>query len=594
MPTYKVTAPDGRTVRLTGDSPPSEAELEQVFASLPAAESASEESGERFSGWESAGRGALEGVTLGAVDEIYGGVSSLFGDETYEEARDRFREEQAAAREEDPWAFGLAEAASGFVLPGFGAAKAAGTAAKALPRALRAGGVGAGYGAAAGAGYSEGENVGQVTGDVLRGAAVGGALGVGVERAARGLQRARHRYSKQGVEGRLTRGLLEEDGLTPEDAAAMMRRDPDLRLGDLTSRGRAELAEMAREGEVFNELNERGTRLGTRFMNERLNEVTDADVRLAGKQIEDTLKKMKAPEFTTTQQQMNRLLGYLDEEGNIVPGAMTDRLLAVDSGIFAKAEKAATARYGRPKRQTDVQRMRYIAGINEVLSAKASQATKPSGQRAAAVRGDFLDEVRKLNPEYADALDNYGRQIDLSKASKRISKEVRDGNLSRFFDKIERADTESQVASDVNKLLPEGVRDIPELLDAAKMIRMMAQTRDKLPRPGEAPSSVFNDVDRKLTQLKQDFIDLTRAASAGRFGPGSTQLAVGSAYQRLVRTMASLVPGLGPATVGNTGTGPLRNALMGRSVPAYRPATQRPLSRAAATLTGGLAVNQGD
>lgn len=37
MPTYKITAPDGRTLRLTGDSPPTEAELEEVFKSLPAA-----------------------------------------------------------------------------------------------------------------------------------------------------------------------------------------------------------------------------------------------------------------------------------------------------------------------------------------------------------------------------------------------------------------------------------------------------------------------------------------------------------------------------------------------------------------------------
>jgi hypothetical protein len=36
LPTYKVTAPDGRTVRLTGDSPPTEQELEEVFAALPA------------------------------------------------------------------------------------------------------------------------------------------------------------------------------------------------------------------------------------------------------------------------------------------------------------------------------------------------------------------------------------------------------------------------------------------------------------------------------------------------------------------------------------------------------------------------------
>jgi hypothetical protein len=37
MPTYRVTAPDGRVVRLTGNSPPTDDELEQVFASLPPA-----------------------------------------------------------------------------------------------------------------------------------------------------------------------------------------------------------------------------------------------------------------------------------------------------------------------------------------------------------------------------------------------------------------------------------------------------------------------------------------------------------------------------------------------------------------------------
>lgn len=38
MPIYKVTAPDGRTFKLTGDSPPSSEELEQVFSSMGALE----------------------------------------------------------------------------------------------------------------------------------------------------------------------------------------------------------------------------------------------------------------------------------------------------------------------------------------------------------------------------------------------------------------------------------------------------------------------------------------------------------------------------------------------------------------------------
>ena len=34
MPTYRVTGPDGRTLRLTGDSPPTERDLEDIWSAL--------------------------------------------------------------------------------------------------------------------------------------------------------------------------------------------------------------------------------------------------------------------------------------------------------------------------------------------------------------------------------------------------------------------------------------------------------------------------------------------------------------------------------------------------------------------------------
>src|SRR5229473_2654329 len=40
MPTYKVTSPDGRIVRLTGESPPTDDELTKIFAELPPQETA--------------------------------------------------------------------------------------------------------------------------------------------------------------------------------------------------------------------------------------------------------------------------------------------------------------------------------------------------------------------------------------------------------------------------------------------------------------------------------------------------------------------------------------------------------------------------
>src|SRR3972149_125163 len=38
MPKYKLQAPDGRTVTVEGDAPPSEAEIDEIFASLPGRE----------------------------------------------------------------------------------------------------------------------------------------------------------------------------------------------------------------------------------------------------------------------------------------------------------------------------------------------------------------------------------------------------------------------------------------------------------------------------------------------------------------------------------------------------------------------------
>jgi hypothetical protein len=81
--------PDGTIVSNVPDG----TTKEQVLAKYQAA-SAPEE---RFSGWESAARGVGEGLTLGGIDELYGGFKALTGDESYEEARDRFRAEQQAA-----------------------------------------------------------------------------------------------------------------------------------------------------------------------------------------------------------------------------------------------------------------------------------------------------------------------------------------------------------------------------------------------------------------------------------------------------------------------------------------------------------------
>jgi hypothetical protein len=78
MPTYKVTAPDGRTVKLTGDSPPSEAELEQVFSGLPQAST-------QTGATENTPQGSALGRFVGGVAEVLNPVEIAKG--VYQTAR---------------------------------------------------------------------------------------------------------------------------------------------------------------------------------------------------------------------------------------------------------------------------------------------------------------------------------------------------------------------------------------------------------------------------------------------------------------------------------------------------------------------------
>lgn len=61
MPTYRITSPDGRTVRITGDQMPTAENIQHIFAQLPAVEQPQpekQESNPIYSGLQSVGRGA--------------------------------------------------------------------------------------------------------------------------------------------------------------------------------------------------------------------------------------------------------------------------------------------------------------------------------------------------------------------------------------------------------------------------------------------------------------------------------------------------------------------------------------------------------
>lgn len=156
---------------------------------------------------ESAGRGALQGATLGFADELLGvGTGAgklLFGEgwdaakKEYNRTRDEWREGDREASEANPWTYGLSQAAGGFAVP------IPGGIAKSVGGRLAQG---TAMGAVGGAGLSEGDSATKIAKDAL----VGGGIGLGASGLVEGV-------------GKLARGFnnkVVEPFLDTDDAAA--------------------------------------------------------------------------------------------------------------------------------------------------------------------------------------------------------------------------------------------------------------------------------------------------------------------------------------------------------------------------------------
>lgn len=204
MAKFQIKAPDGATYEVEAPDGASKQEiLDYVKAnSMPDVSPA-----------ESAGRGALQGVTFGFSDEIYGaakgavdkvaGSGNFSG--TYVKERDAVRAANARAQEANPGTYLVGELAGGVALP-FGAARlgaqGARTAVNAGLRArtiaaAREGGI---YGAAYGLGKGEGSVADQAlstAGGAVGGAATGALLN-GAFETARGIRSA---YARSGQTG---------------------------------------------------------------------------------------------------------------------------------------------------------------------------------------------------------------------------------------------------------------------------------------------------------------------------------------------------------------------------------------------------------
>jgi len=138
--------------------------------------------------WESLGRGAFQGATLGFGDELTGLIGSLTSNHSYQEVRDAMRATNKQAEEAHPYAYGGGELAAGLAvpIPGLGAARGAGLAAHAASGAI-AGGI-------AGLGSSEADltkgDFGGAVSDTVSNALLGGAIGAVAGKAGKLLGKA--------------------------------------------------------------------------------------------------------------------------------------------------------------------------------------------------------------------------------------------------------------------------------------------------------------------------------------------------------------------------------------------------------------------
>jgi hypothetical protein len=187
---------------------------------------------------ESAGRGAVQGLSLGFGDEGSAAIAALLpftdreaakGDtigERYRNARDFYRGQNARAQEDHPVIYGANEiggAVAPMLLTGGGAAAA--RAPTLLGRAGQAAVLGAKVGGVAGAGYSEAPTLGGVAGDAAGGAATGAALGPAIEVAGAGVGKAA-RWASGKVGDLAAEAARRSTGATQADISKLTRENP--------------------------------------------------------------------------------------------------------------------------------------------------------------------------------------------------------------------------------------------------------------------------------------------------------------------------------------------------------------------------------
>jgi hypothetical protein len=225
-------------------------------------------------GFESFGRGALQGATLGYADEISGAIESLFSNKTYEQARNESRQNFQAASTAHPFLSGLGEVGGGVAsafVPGLGLAKGASLAKTALTLGAQ--------GAAAGLGGSNAElagpnrDIGGAVKDTLTGGVVGAGVGGLAHVAGQGVSRLLESAPAKAVEDRAG-NVAQGSGMKGSATATIKKwlaKDPEAIDKALTNG--FDSAETGKKGMVLADIMRRPAKEIMPIVEERANQI---------------------------------------------------------------------------------------------------------------------------------------------------------------------------------------------------------------------------------------------------------------------------------------------------------------------------------
>lgn len=566
MARFKIQAPDGRTVTLEGDSPPSEADLDGIFAQLPARE-------EGPGQLESAARGAAQGVTFGLSDEIVGGVEgaygALTGDESFSDAYTRSRDESRAAneaaREENPWTYGASEIGSGALTGGWGAARAVGAkgASSLAARLGRGAAAGAGAGGTAGAGYSEAETPGGVLKDAATGAGVGGVAGAAAPAVGRVLQRAMNRFGGKGTAQRDVQRMFKGQEDNIEDA---MKGNPDLMIGDLTQQSRRMLVDTADE-DLLNTLTQRGAQTSQRVSDRAASLAGKSRMGLqdkAGTQIEHSYAKLPQPRTN-----MNRI------RDDLIP--QDDPAM---KRIWANAERQAARRYGEGSKKYPM----------SVLHYTQRALNKSNDDSIRAVGRELGQELEGINPAFRGAQGAYREGSDVQRAFEELNKGLRSKSTKSYINKVldesnvEGVDARAKIADMFG-----GPEALSKFLGSGTAEREMLQTLNA------AQQEALNQAGPLLARKGKSLTDAVKAlwiANAADSALGVQQkLGTATAARNLLYRVFELNPA-GAISRGHRQkyNDEMRKLLTDRVLPEYQAAVARAITPREAAAGGGAAV----